>query len=340
MCSHKNSSKRLLIKKISIFLVAFSLMLSTRVAVASDNEATYIREAVPKKLAYVVSDIRIPFWDIMWRGVKSTSESLGYEVVLYSADNSAKQELENTVSVLRQNITGIIVSPTNSSACATILKLAKGADTPVVISDIGTDSGDYASYISSNNRSGAYKIGQVLAAQMAQRGWTQGRVGIIAIPQKRLNGQARTSGFMQAMNEAGIKSADIKQQSTFSDQETYDFSKVLIAENRDLRAIWLQGSDRYSAALRAINEAGKKDEILLATFDAEPEFIDLIPQGILVGSAMQQPYLMGKEAVIAMDRYLNKQLVEKNKQLPVLAVSTDNIASKLHITCFRKHIFG
>jgi ribose transport system substrate-binding protein len=293
---------------------------------------------INKKLAYIVSDTSIPFWDIMSRGIKSSSLSLGYEVEIYSADNSAKRELEFTLKAIKNKVSGIIVSPTNSSACVTILKLAKKAAIPVVISDIGTDTGNYISYISSNNREGAYRIGKILANKLLQRGWNKGRVGIVAIPQKRLNGQARTAGFMQAMDEAGIKGADIKQQVTFSEQETYQLSKELIENNSELRAIWLQGSNRYAGALQAIYDAGKTEEVLLITFDAEPIFLELISKGIIAGSAMQQPYLMGQAAVNEMNKHLNNKPVEKHLQLPILAISNENISRMLPL--IKKNVLG
>ncbi|MBF0159656.1 MAG: substrate-binding domain-containing protein [Magnetococcales bacterium] len=291
-----------------------------------------------KNIAYIVSDLRIPFWQIMARGIQDASGHLGYQIQVYSAENDAKRELEYTVRAIRDRVAGIIVSPTNSSACVTILKLANKAGIPVVISDIGTDGGDYVAYIASNNFDGAYRIGQVLAERMIALGWQNGTVGIIAVPQKRENGQARTAGFMQAMAEASIKGAGLEQQVDFSYQETYDQAQRLIAHDPDIRAIWLQGSDRYQGALDAIAGAGKQGQVLLLTFDAEPEFLDLIPRGVLVGAAMQQPYLMGEEAVQAMDRHLHGQPVEKKLALPVLAISARNLAEQL--PTIRRNVLG
>ncbi len=282
-----------------------------------------------KKLAYIVSDIQIPFWDIMARGIKNKAGTLGYQIDIYSAGNDKKTELEAVTKAINDKVAGIIVSPTTSSACVTILKLAKNAKIPVIISDIGTDDGEYISYISSDNEKGAYDIGQVLANEMIKKGYDKGTVGIIAIPQQRANGKARTTGFIKAISEHNIKSADIKQQVNFSYQETYDFAKELISKYSNLKAIWLQGSDKYKGALDAIEHTGKKDKILLITFDAEPEFLDMIPTGVLVGAAMQQPYLMGQYAVDSMHNHLNGKKVEKNIQLPILAVSSNNIQKML-----------
>jgi ribose transport system substrate-binding protein len=294
-------------------------------------------DAKNKKIAYIVSDIRIPFWEIMSRGIKTKADSLGWEVEIYSASNIKKDELQNTASAIKQNVDGIIVSPINSSTCVTISKLAKKANIPVVIADIGSDENNsYISYISSDNHQGAYEIGKVLTKKMKELKYDKNSVGIIAIPQTRANGKARTEGFIKALNEANITSVAIEQQVDFSYDETYKYSKNMIDAHKDLKALWLQGSDRYQAALDAIK--GSKRDILLITFDAEPIFLDLIPKGILVGAAMQQPFVMGEKALEVLSLHLNKKEVPKNIKLEILAISQDNIDDKLHI--IKRNVLG
>ncbi|KXS52984.1 substrate-binding domain-containing protein [Marinobacter persicus] len=278
-----------------------------------------------KHLAYLVPDARIPFWNIMADGIRHEAAELDYRISVYSAENQAKKELEFTARAIREEVDGIILSPTNSSAAVTVLKLAEQAGIPMVISDIGADSDNYVSYIQSNNYQGAYDLGEMLALKMEDKGWSNGTVGIIAIPQKRDNGKARTRGFLNALEEQGIGSAGIFQQSDFSYRETYDFTRKLIARHADLRAIWLQGSNRYQAALDAMADAGKADQLLLICFDAEPEFLDMIAGGELVGAGMQQPFLMGEKAVDTMDLHLHGRKVKKVQQVDVLPVSGRNL---------------
>ncbi|QEE32725.1 substrate-binding domain-containing protein [Malaciobacter canalis] len=308
------------------FLIIFTIFMTSYV------------NASEKKLIYIVSDIRIPFWEIMSKGIKSKSSNYDYDVEVYSSSNSAKIELENTLKAIRSKPDGLIISPTNSSACVTILKFAKEANIPVVILDIGTDSGEYLSYISSDNKTGAYNIGKVLVKKMQKLGYEDGSVAIVAVPQKRINGQERTRGFLKALSEAKIKSVDLKQQITWTQAETYIYTKEFIKKYPNLRAVWLQGSDRYQGALDAINELDKKGEVLLLTFDAEPEFIELIQDDILVGSAMQQPYLMGQKAVEQFYNYFNKKEIIKNIQMPILAISKDNIKEKLPL--IKRNVLG
>lgn len=283
-----------------------------------------------KKIVYIVSDLEIPFWQIMSKGIKEKANEFGYEVDIYSSQNLKKNELENLAIALSSKIDGLVISPINSSSAVTLLEIAKTKNIPVVIADIGSDSEDYLSFISSDNQNGAYELGKILTKYMKELEINkEGTVGIIAIPQKRANGKARTLGFMEALNEENIKSAGLYQQVDFSYKETYNYSKKLIDENKNLRAIWLQGSDKYKGALDAIKDSKKEGEIALICFDAEPEFLEMIPKGILIGSAMQQPYLMGQEAVISLDNFFNKKEVVKEKKLPILAISKDNIEEKL-----------
>ena len=285
-----------------------------------------------KKLAYIVSDINIPFWQIISKGIKEKSVEFGYEIDIYNSNNLKKNELENMALALDKKIDGLIISPINSSTAATLLEIAKINNIPVVIADIGSNSKDYVSFISSDNKKGAYELGKILAKHMKNLSWNkEGTVGIISIPQKRTNGKDRTLGFIQALDEDNIKVSGMYQQVDFSYEETYNYSKKLIEENKNLRAIWLQGSDKYKGALDAIKEANKQKEIALICFDAEPEFLEMIQNGDLVGSAMQQPYMMGQEAVISLNNFLNNKYVEKEQKMGILAISKDNIDDKLKI---------
>ena len=80
------------------------------------------------------------------------------------------------------------ISPTDSSTAPSVLALAKKAGIPVVIADIGTNSGDYVSFIISDNYEGAHDVGTALAAALKKKGWENGSVGIVghlAGPQER-----------------------------------------------------------------------------------------------------------------------------------------------------------
>lgn len=289
-----------------------------------------------KKLIYIVPDLNIPFWKLMSNGVENKTNELNYNLEIFDSQNQSKIELENIIKAIQNKPDGIVLTPTNSSACVTLLKFAKEANIPVVISDVGTNEGEYVSYISSNNFNGAYKLGLMLAEKMLELNIYNKTVAIIAIPQTRLNGKARTDGFVKALKENNINGAGLKQLSEFSENEAYKFTKELLKENPNLGAIWIQTSNIYNGVLNAIKESNK--EILLISFDAEPIFIDLISKDVIVGVALQQPYLMGETAVQTIDLFLNGKAVEKNIELDILSISKNNI--KKEYSKIEKNVLG
>jgi ABC-type sugar transport system substrate-binding protein len=64
----------------------------------------------------------------------------------------------------------------------------------------------------------------------------------------------------------------------------------------------------------------------------------MIRKGQLLGAGMQQPFLMGEEAVSAMDAHMKGRKVKQTVLLPVLPVSGKNIKSMLPL--IQRNVLG
>src|SRR6516165_4668107 len=82
-------------------------------------------------------------------------------------------------------------------------------------------------------------------------------------------------------------------------------------------------------ALRATNAARREGTVLVAGFDGIPEFVDLLKQGQIVASGMQQPYLMGVRSGEALVKHLKGEQVEKQILVPIVVVTSKNIDEML-----------
>jgi len=324
----KKKSCKLFIVMFYVCSVIFSTMSADALAAQAGN----------KHFAYIAAGLKIPFWATIAKGIEETAKNKGYAVTIYDSDYDAKRQVRNAVEAIRQGVDGIIITPMDSSTCPSVLMLAQRSGIPTVIADVGTKSGEYVSYISSDNRGGAYEVGKLMAEKLKSKGWSRGTVGMVAISQKRLNGQARTAGFMKALGEAGVKGAAIRQMQNFSQEETFNFVQNMVTEYPELRGIWLQTSHICKAAIRALKATGKTDKILLAAFDAEPEFVQWIREGKIIGSGMQQPYLVGVKAMKAMDDHLKGEKITKSIVVRILPVSQDNLEENLPM--IEKYVFG
>lgn len=282
--------------------------------------------AESKNLVYITPDSGVSFWRYVGTGAAKAAEDAGYMLKVLSSNNDAQTQLKNAQDAITKGVAGIVVSPTDSSTAPSVLKLAADAGIPVAIADIGTESGEYVAFIGSDNFGGAKGIGEITAAKLLENGWTDGSYGIIGIPQARINGQLRTRGFREAMADAGVtKEVPMFEMKQFTAEESFKFAQDMITANPDLRAIFIQTDTAAVGAQRAVRAARKTDDILVAAFDGTPELYDLIKGGKILGSGMQQPYLMGFTAAEALASHLSGDAVEKEISLPILVGTTENI---------------
>lgn len=282
--------------------------------------------AAEKTIVYLTAGLELPFWRYLGKGIESVVTKEGYGFAALDSRENAATQLKNAQDAIARGVAGICISPTDSSTAPAVLELAQKANIPVIISDIGTNSGEYVSFVISNNFEGAYGVGQALAAAMKEKGWTDGSVGIIAISQARKNGQARTAGFRKAMQEAGItKEAGLQQMATYTPEETFKFVQDMLTANPDMRGLFVQTDDPATGALRAIRAARRTGEVLVAAYDGTPTLVQQIKSGEIVGSGMQQPYLMGVKSGEALVAHLKGQEVPKETVVPILTVTSKNI---------------
>ena len=123
-----------------------------------------------KRLAYLTPGLDLPYWRTLANGVSDEAAKHGATSTTYDSHNSAQTQLQNAQDAIVKQVDGIVLSPTDTSTAPSVLAAAAQANIPVVIADIGTSSGEYLSFVISDNTEGAYGIGKVLAQKLAASG--------------------------------------------------------------------------------------------------------------------------------------------------------------------------
>ncbi|MGH6797074.1 MAG: substrate-binding domain-containing protein [Roseiarcus sp.] len=279
-----------------------------------------------KEIVYLTPGLDLPFWRYLSKGIESEAKKAGFSYTALDSHNSAETQLKNAQDAIARGVAGIAISPTDSSTAPSVLALAARAKIPVVVADIGTNSGDYVSFIISDNYQGAFGVGEALAAALKEKGWTDGSIGLVTISQARKNGQARTAGFRDAMKKAGItKEAGLQQMQSYTADETFKFTQDMLTANPNMRGMFIQTDQPTIGALRAIKAAHRDGTLLVAAFDGIPEFVDLLKKGEIVASGMQQPYLMGVKSGEALIASLKGEKPEKQILVPIVVATSKNI---------------
>lgn len=283
------------------------------------------------EVAYLTPGLNVPFWKYLSDGIKqqaaTDAEATGatINVTDYDSRNDAGTQLQNAQDAITAGVDLIILSPTDSSSAPTVLEVAAENNVPVIIADIGTDEGEYVSFVISTNEQGAYEAGQVLMEKMAEAGCEGADVLMITISQARLNGQQRTAGITRAVEEAGSEIVQFLQSEDYTRVEAQTQASDMLSANPEACGFFTQHDEAALGALTAIEESGRADDIVFASFDGSPESVELIKQGKLVAASMQQPVLMGRISMEVGLQHLRGEEVEKETSVPTILVTTENV---------------
>ena len=285
--------------------------------------------AAEKQIVYLSAGLEAPFWRYVSKGAEDAAKEHGYSFVALDSRNNAQSQLQNAQDAIVKGASGIVLSPTDSSTAPAVLDLAAKAKVPVSFAGIGTVSGDYVTFVTSNDEEGAYSVGKELAKAFEEKGWKNAKVGLVMISQARQNGVKRTNGFVKAMEEAGHQIVARNEMQLYTADETFRYVQDMLTANPDLRGIFVQTDTPTLGAVRAVDAMRRSGDTLVAAFDGVPEFITLIENGQIVASGMQQPYLMGKRAAETAIQKIEGGSPDKEIVLPILTATKANIASML-----------
>ena len=285
--------------------------------------------AAEKQIVYLCAGLEAPFWRYVAKGVEDAAKEHGYSFVALDSRNNAQSQLQNTQDAIVKGATGIVLSPTDSSTAPAVLDLTGRAKIPVSFAGIGTVSGDYVTFVTSNDEAGAYSVGQELAKAFKAKGWEHAQVGLVQISQARQNGVKRTNGFVKAMDEAGHKVVARNEMQLYTADETFRYVQDMLTANPELRGIFVQTDTPTLGAVRAVDAMRRSGDTLVAAFDGVPEFITLIKNDSIVASGMQQPYLMGKTAAETVIKKIEGGSPDKEVVLPILTATKADIDAML-----------
>lgn len=205
-------------------------------------------------------------------------QELGGTVVVEVADNDADKQLAQAKDMLAKGVGVLVVVPVDQFAAAEIVKEAHARDVKVISYDrlIKNCKLDY--YVSTDN----VEIGQ-LQANYLTRVRPIGNYALIGGAKGDNNSKFL---YLGQMNELAplVEKGDIKVvynefTEEWGENEGYEHAQILLKQEPDVDAI-IAGNDAIAmGVLKALREAGKEGQVLVAGMDADLENLQEIVAG-------------------------------------------------------------
>ncbi|MEH7549813.1 sugar ABC transporter substrate-binding protein [Neobacillus vireti] len=296
-----------------ILLVLLSALLI--VLAACSNQTSGGKEE-KKKIALLMADLGNPFFHVLRDAVVDQGEKLGYEMLVYDGQNDASKQPSQIEDALQKGVSAIIINPADESSTANALKDAIAQDIPVVTVDRSVKVDGVLSYLVTDNLKGGKLVGEWLQKKMPEGGKVIHMQGVIGTAPQRERG----GGFLSVIDPKKNPNSKFKVIDTavgnFSMAPAEAAMSDLLSKHDDIDVVFAQNDTMAAGIVRAIETAGRQnDGIVVIGFDGAKEAFDLIKEGKMSVTAVQDFKFIGSEAVNYVNDYLKDGKKPKKKVL-------------------------
>lgn len=232
----------------------------------------------------------------VWRTANSASiqNALSRENGFFLEFNNARQKQENQIKAIRgfisQRVDYIVFSPVTEDGWETVLQEAKDAGIPVILVDrkvVVEDESLYTTWIGSDAEEEGVNAGIWLEEYLAKTGREGESINIVVLqgtPGASIQ-LGRTTGF-ESVAEKHSNWRILEQKSAdFTNAKGEEVMAQFIRKYQDIDVVISQNDDMTFGALKALEAngitTGVNGDVIVISFDAVREALELVAQGII-----------------------------------------------------------
>ena len=154
----------------------------------------------------------------------------------------------------------------------------------------------------------------------------KGDIGIILGGADVKNQIERVKGFTSYIEENSSLKITNKESSDSYLLQAELATKKILTDNVDIKALFCTSAQDGIGAAKAVKSMDLVGKVKIVCFDALPETLDLIEEGVISATIAQNPYVMGQEAVNTIVNIIEGKKVKELQLIDVLIINDKNIS--------------
>ena len=266
-----------------------------------------------QKVGLIVSTLNNPFFVTLKDGAEAKAEELNLELIVLDSQNDPAKELANMEDLLTQDVSVILINPTDSDAVVNAIKMANEKGIPVLTLDRGANAGEIATHIASDNVAGGMMAGEYIADMLGGSGKVVELEGIAGTSAARDRG----AGFNKALEGKDIEVV-ARQVADFDRTKGLSVMENILQAQPEIDAVFAHNDEMALGALKAVEASGR--DIKIVGFDATDDAVMSVEAGDLAATVAQQPAMIGSLGVESALKVLMGESVEEYVPVELMLV--------------------
>ena len=300
------------------------------IATATTAVSTPLPTAAPLNIALINPVDGIPFSTTLGCGAKAAGKEFNVNVSTQgSPTGSVDTQVQLLNGVMQRKPDGLVLAPDDATALIPTVQQIISGGTPVVTVDLSLSQ----PIDLQNLRPDTLALGASAADQMATiLGSKGGKVLVLGWAPGIVANQQRADGFI---NQIKLKYPQIQllpEQFIGVDQnKAAQATAATLQAHPDLAGIYTTHGIGAAGAAAAVLNANLKGKVHIVAFDADPQEVRDLNDGVYDALVAQPPYQEGYQAVKLLAQVLRKEVdpkaVQHQMYLPGVIVTRDNVSS-------------
>lgn len=294
----------------------------------STEDTTNKGDYSDKTIGFVGMTLNNEYHITLANGAKVESEKMGVKIEVQAGDQhaSADAQLGIIENMIANHVDGILLVPSSSDGLESALKKCKEAGIPIINLDTKLTNeslknvGIEIPFYGTDNYAGAK-----LAGEYVSKNFKKGtKTAILKGIEGQTNAADRYNGFIEGAGDTIEVVAE--QTANWEVDQGYTAAQNIISANPEVELFFCSNDNMGIGALRAIKEAGLKDQIQIIGFDAVSEALNLVESGEFLATVAQYPAEMGKLGVDNMLKIFDGGKAESFIDTGTKVILKDNVA--------------
>ena len=277
-----------------------------------------------KKIGLALSTLNNPFFVSLRDGAQKAADQAGVQLVVADGANDSARQADEIANFITQQLSVMLVNPTDSDAVIPSVQKANDAKIPVIALDRASNGGALASFIASNNVVAGRDAAQLLLEAVPHGAKVAMLVGVPGASAARDRGQGFTDALAdKTMNSKGATLVT-QQVANFDRGQALNVMQNILTANPDIAGVFCQNDEMALGAVQAIKARSLSDKVAIVGIDGSPDAITAIKAGEMYATVAQQPDVMGQLGVASAVEILNGQTPPKQIDVPLKTVTKAN----------------
>ena len=284
-------------------------------------------ENAPVQLAVVPKAVGFDFWEQVRLGAECAAQKASGEVDVQWDGVTAETDVNGQVNLLQnfitQGVDGLVYAATDAKVLSKVTQSAKQQGVTVVNIDSGTDpQPPDVPVFATDNVAAAEKVPDLISDELGEEG---GEVAFIPFQQGTLTNEQREEGFKKGLEQHPELELVAEQSSQSDYNVALRVTEDILTANPDLDAIFAANEPGVLGAAEAVRQAGKAGEVVIVGWDASPEEIQGVEDGVISALVVQNPFRMGYDGVNAAVKIVREGATVESQDTGATIVTRDNL---------------